>query len=119
MQDKISLEDHLFPVQAFFNAMPEASFLDSLRWFAQGTSVDFNGAGCEFPEELEPGDEAFSGVRFYILDEEAVLDAERFMFYLRGAAASYLERHASDALVVEALLEDISRLRLHGAKARG
>lgn len=73
MDFAITLENRLFPVQAFFNAMPARSFFEALENFAKGIGAGFNDAVCEFPDELDEDEEKFTGVKFYIFNEELIV----------------------------------------------
>lgn len=107
MLSDIKLPDDLFPVQAFFNAIPERSFVAVLEEFSRGIGAGFNEAGCMLPGESEE-DEVFSGVRFYVSSEEVDLSCSDFLSLLLSISESYVERNPQDGGRVRELLAAIN-----------
>ena len=69
MSDKfrVTLEDKLLPVQVFFNAIPDRSFMDTLKTFEKGNGAGFNDAFCGFPSKEGFDEEPLDGIEFAIL----------------------------------------------------
>lgn len=109
MDFPIVLGDDLFPVQAFFNAMSDRNLISTLEEFSKGIGAGFNDAVCEFPSELDPGDEPFEGVRFYIFEEEVILSKSDFMKILGEVCLIYAARHPSDEIRIQELVDIIAK----------
>ncbi|WP_386065394.1 hypothetical protein ACFJIW_13210 [Tahibacter sp. UC22_41] len=86
MLKRLSLRPELFPVQALFNAIPANGFTEALQAFSQRTGVGYDEVCCEFPGDSEDG--SFSGVKFYIFNEEITLSNIDFFKILSIACAS-------------------------------
>lgn len=97
-------DDPLFPVQAFFNAIAASDFVETLAGLARGIGQGINVAGCEFPADLDPGEEPFEGVRCYLFEEEIVVDDHTFAKFVRLACQSHLSEHPQDRDAIDALL---------------
>lgn len=108
MDFPIVLNEELFPVQAFFNAMPARSFTRMLTAFCSGVGAGFNDATCEFPGELEEGEAQFEGVRFQIFDESAVISNSEFLKILSQVCAMYVDQHLKERDVVRDLIGQLS-----------
>ena len=108
MDFPIVLNEGLFPVQAFFNAMPARSLTRTLTAFCNGVGAGFNDAACEFPGELEEGEAQFEGVRFEIFDESAVISNSEFLKIVSQVCAIYVEQHLEERDVVRNLIERLS-----------
>lgn len=76
--------------------MSDWSFISTLEAFSNSIGAGFNDAVCEFPSEIEPGDESFEGVKFYIFDEELVISGADFLSILEQVCSIYLARHPAD-----------------------
>ncbi len=109
MDFPIVLSANLFPAQAFFNAMSDRSFVSTLEGFSKGIGAGFNDAVCEFPNEIEPGDEQFAGVKFYIFDEELVLSKLDFLRLLEQVCLIYLIRHPEQQALLSQFLDGIAK----------
>lgn len=103
------LENHHFPIVAFFNAISDNSFVHVLEQFTLGVGSGINETVCTFPEDLDPGDEVFDGVMFSLFDEEVIVDYQTFFYYLKLACSIYLEDHPEDKAVIENNLEKIKK----------
>lgn len=108
MDFPIVLDNDLFPMQAFYNRMPARAFMRVLDAFSRSVGASFDDAGCEFPEELESGDEVFEGVRFYVFSEEYVANSAEFLRVLDAVAEMYLKSQSEDEAEVRELLDKIS-----------
>lgn len=78
MPDRLQLEESMFPVQAFFNAIPDDCFDKVLASLQGHVGYSINDCHCQFPSDLDPDEESFSGVRFSIYEDEVILDDEDF-----------------------------------------
>jgi len=109
MNDKfrIILEDHLLPVQAFFNAIPDRSFIETLKAFRQRTGAGFNETYCGFPGEEEFDEEALNGIEFAIKDEQVVLGYDEFFRILSEVCTVFLEKYPNKKGEVSELLTEI------------
>lgn len=109
MNDKfrIVLEDHLLPVQAFFNAIPDRSFIETLQAFRQGTGAGFNETYCGFPGEEEFDEEVLDGIEFAIRDEQVVLSYDEFFRLLSEVCQVFLEKYPNKKGEVSELLTGI------------
>jgi CDI immunity protein len=101
----VSDEDPMFPVQAFFNAISNDHFVFTISNLLQGVGAGFDVAYCEFPEDLDPSDESFEGVRFSLYEDEIIVDYQTFMQYLKLACKQYIKEHPEDHNKLEQLLQ--------------
>ncbi|MGD9171173.1 MAG: ribonuclease toxin immunity protein CdiI [Candidatus Thiodiazotropha sp.] len=106
MNDKfrVVLEDKLLPVQVFFNAIPDRSFISTLKNFEQGVGAGFNDAYCGFPGEEGYGEEPLNGIEFAIKGEEVILDYNEFYSILEKACSAYNDTHPDQVSVVASIL---------------
>lgn len=110
MSLRVELDEELFPVQAFLNAISTSSFVRTVEALADGVGSSFNDAGCQMPGDLDPGEPAFEGVRCWVLaevgkaEEEATVDRETFKRCMEQACAAYLKDHPADRPRIEAAL---------------
>ena len=89
MPNRLSLsEDRLFPVQAFFNALPDAIFQDVMTGLLRGVGASINDARCAFSSDLDPGEEPFDGVRFSLFEDQVVISEAQMREYIREAFRS-------------------------------
>jgi len=101
------LESSHFPVIAFFNAIPNSNFLNVMEQFSLGVGVGINATVCNFPEDLDPDEEAFDGVMFSLHDEEVVVDNGTFLYYLEKACLVYLEDYPDKKSVIDTYFDRI------------
>ena len=109
MNDKfrVVLEDRLLPVQVFFNAIPDRSFISTLKSFEQGVGAGFNDAYCGFPGEEEYGEEPLNGIEFAIKGEEVIIDYNEFYSILEKACSTYNDKHPDQINAVSDRLRKI------------
>lgn len=109
MRKRLNLTDSkLFPMQAFFNAIPDDDFVPAMAAVISGVGRGFNDTGCLFPEDLDPGDEPFEGVQFYVLKEDLTVSRRDCAKYMRMAIESQLAARPTDAEALNSLLEALS-----------
>lgn len=112
MDFPIVLEEDLFPMQAFFNAMPARSLVSTLKAFCKGVGAGFNDAVCEFPDELGENEERFEGVMFYMFEENLTVSNSEFLGALSKLCSMHVERHPEMSEEVDDLLGRLAaRLR--------
>ena len=105
---RINLEDKLFPVQAYFNSIPDRSFIRVLQDFSKNIGSGFEETSISFPEEAEKwGDEPFKGVEFGIFEKEIIISNEDFIKYLRIVCNGYNKDHQHQKEEVEKLFNTI------------
>ena len=109
MPTRISLPDHLLPVQALFNAAWDATFVRFLESLSRGIDCVFNDCGCEFPSGLEPGEEPFEGVRFWLFDEKVILTESEFHQILKQVGETQKKRVPEQAAQIDAILAKLGR----------
>jgi len=90
--EQLSDRDPLFPVQAFFNALGDRTFVDALADLLRGVGHGVNEAHCEFPGDLDPGEPRFEGVRFRLFEDEVVVSRETFERFLLAACRAQAQR---------------------------
>lgn len=112
MDFPIVLKESLFPVQAFFNAMPARSLIRTLAAFCDGVGAGFNDAVCEFPDELDEGVVRFNGVKFEIFNEEVIISNLEFLDIVSKVCTDFAEKYPDERDAVRDLLERLAvRLR--------
>ena len=105
MSTRLKLDDpSLFPVQAFFNAIGDASFVQVIDHLTSRVGYSINDADCTFPADLDPGDEPFDGVRFSLFEEDKVISIEQLNDYVRRVCDAHRAHHPEDEERIEQLL---------------
>jgi hypothetical protein len=110
MTFRLVLDDHLLPVQMYFNAIPEYRFLDIVEALSHRHGRGLDICIIEFPELVEPGEEPFSGVKFYLPDEEVIISNQEFVMYVKKACEAHLREHPEDKDRTDTML---NRIRLN------
>ena len=103
--------ERLFPIQAFFNAISDHSFVETIANLLRGIGASFDDAHCEFPKDLDPGEEPFEGVRFALYDDEVVVGFRTFRHYLELACTAYISENPINRSKIENLLQNPSSFR--------
>lgn len=94
---RIEIEDErLFPVQAFFNAISDNAFVRIMLDLKRGVGSGVNDCFCEFPNELDPGEEPFEGVRFSLFEDEVVLSLNELNKYIDQVCEVHLADFPED-----------------------
>ncbi|TWP23455.1 hypothetical protein ETU10_06920 [Apibacter muscae] len=107
---RITLEDNFFPVQAYFNSIPDRSFLKVLQDFSKNIGSGFEETSIGFPEKAEEwGEEPFKGVEFGIFEKEIIISNTDFIKYLRMVCNVYEEDYPEQKEEVEILFNEIKR----------
>lgn len=96
--------DELFPVQAFFNAVSDASFLRVVDSLTRGIGAGMEDAVCAFPGDLDPGEPRFDGVRFSLYEDYVVISHQRLHGYLEVVCRDFIAAHLGDREVIEVML---------------
>lgn len=105
MPTRLTIDDsRLFPVQAFFNAVGDSSFVKMIDHLTRGIGYTSDEAHCRFPSDLDPGEESFAGVRFTLFEDQVLLNKEQLRTFLTEACAAYAATHPSDRLVLDQYL---------------
>ncbi|MES9852673.1 MAG: ribonuclease toxin immunity protein CdiI [Candidatus Thiodiazotropha sp. L084R] len=105
---RVVLEDRLLPVQVFFNAIPDRSFISTLKSFEQGVGAGFNDAYCGFPGEEDFDEEPQNGIEFAIKGEEVILDYSGFYSILEKACSAYSDKHPEQ---INAVTDSLLRIK--------
>lgn len=103
----IADQDRLFPVQAFFNAIGDSSFIDIIKYLIDRIDVEVDGVHCEFPENIEIGEEDFVGVQFTLIDEEITVEEQVFRKFLQLACEYHVNAYPIDELAILHLLSTL------------
>jgi hypothetical protein len=94
MPDRLKLEDPSeFPVQAFFNAVSDNSFVDAVDCLTKGIGYSMNDAHCTFPTDLDADEKPFHGVRFSLFEQSATITREQLRCFVKLACDKYVEKH--------------------------
>ena len=84
MPNRLTLDDEsLFPIQAFFDAVGDDSFVRVVDSLTKGVGYSINDCDCSFPDDLEPDEESFEGVRFSLFEQSIVISTEQLGQYIR------------------------------------
>jgi hypothetical protein len=106
MPTRLTIADtQLFPVQAFFNAVGNSSFVEMVDHMTRGIGYTSDEAHCRFPSDLDPGEESFVGVRFALFEDQVVLNKEQLRTFLVEACAAYAAGHPSDREMLDQYLD--------------
>lgn len=104
---RVVLSDHLLPVQAFFNVIPDREFVGVLEAFSRGVGAGFNDVFCEFPGQDGSSDEVEGGVEFAIKEEVIVVGYDVFVSVLGQACDAFLKNNPLLREEVEGLLKEV------------
>ncbi len=96
--------DPLFPVQTFFNALSDLTFVDALADLLRGVGHSVNEAHCELPGDLDPGEPSFEGARFRLFEDEVVVSRDTFERFLVAACATQVRRCPEQHAAIAQLL---------------
>ncbi|WP_298261227.1 hypothetical protein [uncultured Litoreibacter sp.] len=103
MKQRLSLPDDLYPVEAFFNVLTDASFVKALSSFAEGWGYNPEDKTCDFPNDLveEEGGppERFSYIEVwtYANNQEVRVSFNDFSKYLVSALEAQILSDPSNA----------------------
>lgn len=92
-----SFNNRFFPVGAFFNVIPDRDFSKVLRYLVNGIGFSYNGTGCRFPSDIDPGEENFDGMQFSAAGETVAVTFLEAFHYLQIACKAYVEDNPQDA----------------------
>ncbi len=73
MKSRLNLAPEMFPVQAFFNAIPSDELESTLNSLSNKIGYSINNCHCLFPDGLDSDEEQFTGVRFEIYDDQVTI----------------------------------------------
>jgi hypothetical protein len=104
MPDRLKLDSSQFPVQVFFNAVRDDSFVRVIERLSNGIGHCVNDIDCSFPEDLDPDEEPFEGIRFSIFEEEVLLDNQSLLDVVKVACDEHSRRYPSAKAQLEAAL---------------
>lgn len=96
--------DWPFPARAFFNAIHDAAFVDTIRALRDGIGASFNDVHCERPGDIQPGDEAFEGARFALFEEEVVVSEDELVRLVRLASEAQKRALPDQAAAIDEVL---------------
>lgn len=108
---RIILSDALLPVQVFFNAISDNSFIRILKGFSAGVGAGFDIAACTFPGDLDEYEDPLAGIEFSLPDGESViLSFHDFFDILIQVCSVYMQDHPEDETVIKELQDKIKKL---------
>ena len=97
MPDRLMIDDEsLFPVQAFFNAVSDESFIRVMDSLTNEVGYSINECDCSFPGDLDPGEEVFQGVRFSLFEQSAVISNQELANYIKEVCRGFVDRNPSE-----------------------
>lgn len=93
-----------FPVQTFFNAVSDEDFVRMVGDLLANIDWHIDVCHCEFPENLEPGEEPFDGVKFSIYEDEIILSREQFLTVLEQVCEAQRRRRPEETKSIDEVL---------------
>lgn len=97
MPDRLTIDDEsLFPVQAFFNAVGDESFIRVMDSLTNGVGYSINECDCSFPGDLDPGEEVFQGVRFSLFEQSVVISTQELARYIKEVCKGFVDRKPTE-----------------------
>ncbi|MGV3607271.1 MAG: ribonuclease toxin immunity protein CdiI [Planctomycetaceae bacterium] len=94
MPERLRIDDDpLLPVQAFFNAIDDESFVRVIDALTSGVGYATNECDCLFPSDLDPGEEIFQGVRFSLFEQSNVISPQELARYIKIVSKGFVEQH--------------------------
>jgi len=103
MPDRITLDGPLFPVQAFFNAVSDSSFVRVIRDLKRGVGASVEDCHCEFPDDIGPDELPFDGVRFVLYEDEVILTLQELAEILKAVCEVQEKRLPEQRVELRAL----------------
>lgn len=100
-------DDPHIVVKLVLNQIPERDFVEFIQGLSEEIGLGFQQEICTFPCELDPFEEKFDGVEFYIPKEAIVIGYKDFYDYVKQACNSYLLKHPEDTEILKVCLEKI------------
>jgi hypothetical protein len=94
----------LFPIQAFFNAVSDDSFVHVVDCLTSGIGFHIDETDCMFPSDLDPGEEPFDGVQFSIFEDNVVISLAQLREYLDTICRHHIASHPEDMAIITQLL---------------
>lgn len=110
---RISLPEHMYPVESYFNWISSANFLSALENFANGRGFNIENNTCSFPSDIaEDKDEDEASIRYiefwtYSGNADVRVSFGEFEGILRKVAQAEIERQPQKAQLIDALLERV------------
>lgn len=108
MNRRLTEEDLLkqehFPAIAFFNAIKNIEFMDTIEQISKEIGRGFDEVDCSFSTDLEPDEEPFEGVEFALGNQEVILDYKTYFYYLELACLKYVNEFPKDKQIIEKYL---------------
>ena len=110
MPNRLAIQDDsLFPIQAFFNAIGDGSFVRMLDSLTNGIGFSINDCDCSFPADLEPDEKTFDGVRFSLFERNIVISTAELARFLRIACDEFVKTCPNETQAVNRLLSRMGR----------
>jgi hypothetical protein len=104
LTEKDLLKQEHFPAIAFFNAIKNSEFVDTIDQISKEIGRGFDEVDCSFSNDLEPDEEPFEGVEFALGNQEVILDYKTYFYYLELACLKYINEFPNDKQVIEKYL---------------
>lgn len=102
----VAAVDQLWPMEAFFNAIPSDEFVSVIRNLIHGTGHGYDDVVCTFPTDLDPAEETFEGAEFWVYSNAAiVVDNPTLLAYIRLASNRHIRSFPEDRLILDQILE--------------
>lgn len=96
--------DKYFPVKAFFNEISDNAFLKVIEYMSNGNGHGLNVAYCVFPDNVEPDEKPFEGVKFGVYEDEIILEFQEVYYYMKEASNAYIKNFPEDKETINKLL---------------
>ncbi len=102
----VAAVDRLWPMEAFFNAIPSDEFVSVIRNLVHGIGHGFDDVVCTFPNDLDPDEETFEGVEFWVYcNATLVVDHPTLLTYIRLASERHVRSFPEDRFILNRILE--------------
>lgn len=104
LTEKNLLKQEDLPAIAFFNAIKNNEFIDTIKQMSKEIGRGFDEVDCSFSNDLEPDEEPFEGVEFALGNQEVILDYKAYFYYLELACLKYVNEFPKDKQIIEKYL---------------
>jgi hypothetical protein len=88
----------------FFNCVSDDSFVHVVDLLTSGVGCRINDAACTFPDDLDPGEISFVGVKFSLFEDSVVLSVVELKEFLTVLCRDHIANFPGDKEILSQFL---------------